>query len=140
MTESQIFAVEQSFAKVRPIAHVAADLFYARLFETAPSVRAMFPDDMAEQKRKLMAMLGAVVGMLRTPQTLIPAVEQLGKRHVNYGTRPEHFGAVGAALLWTLEQGLGNDYTTEVADAWTTAFGVIAERMTAMLPNQEVTS
>jgi nitric oxide dioxygenase len=129
VTPQQIKLVQNSFAQVAPIATIAADLFYGRLFEIAPQVRRMFPQEMAEQKKKLMAMLGTVVNGLSRLDTLMPAVRALGKRHAAYDVHEEHFAPVGAALLWTLEQGLGDDFTPEVKDAWATAYGVLSSVM-----------
>ena len=107
MTPQQIALVQASFAKVVPIAGTAADLFYARLFEIAPDVRRMFPDDMALQKKKLMVMLGTAVNGLSRLDALLPVVHALGERHAGYGVQAEHFEPVGQALLWTLKRGLG---------------------------------
>ena len=129
MTPEQVRLVQDSFAKVRPIADTAADLFYGRLFEIAPQVRALFPDDMSEQKKKLMAMLGLAVTNLNRPEVVAPAVQDLGRRHVAYGTQEAHYAPVGAALLWTLEQGLGADFTPDVREAWTETYGLVAGLM-----------
>ncbi len=129
MTPHQIKLVQTSFSHVAPISTIAADLFYGRLFEIAPQVRRMFPQDLSEQKKKLMAMLGTVVGSLNKLDTLMPAVRALGKRHAGYGVYDEHYAPVGAALLWTLEQGLGDGFTTEVKEAWATAYGILAQAM-----------
>jgi nitric oxide dioxygenase len=131
MTPQQITLVQTSFAQVAPIAATAADLFYGRLFEIAPHVRAMFPEDIAEQKKKLMAMLGTVVGGLSRLDTLMPAVRALGQRHAGYGVTTAHFAPVGVALLWTLEKGLGAAFTAEVKDAWATAYSVLSQAMIA---------
>jgi hemoglobin-like flavoprotein len=126
MNPDQVSLVQQSFAKVAPISETAAVLFYDRLFEIAPSVRAMFPTDMAEQRRKLMATLAIVVNGLGNLETILPAASALATRHVGYGARAEHYPIVGAALLWTLEKGLGDAWTPEVADAWTAAYGTLS--------------
>src|SRR5277367_2840958 len=126
MTPKQVALVQQSFAKVAPISEQAAVLFYDRLFEIAPSVRTMFPDDMTEQRRKLMMMLAAVVNGLGDLPSILPAASALAKRHVAYGAKPEHYPVVGSALLWTLEKGLGDGWTSEVASAWTTAYGTLS--------------
>ena len=107
MTPQQIDLVQSSFKKVVPIAGTAADLFYDRLFEIAPEVRPLFPQDLGEQKKKLMAMLGTAVGNLHKLDTILPAVKDLGSRHKGYGVTAAHYAPVGAALLWTLEKGLG---------------------------------
>ena len=131
MTPDQIKLVQQSFAKVAPISEQAAELFYGRLFEIAPSVRAMFPNDMTEQRRKLMATLAIVVNGLSNIEMILPAASSLATRHVAYGAKPEHYPVVGAALLWTLEQGLGADWTPELAKAWTAAYTTLSEFMIA---------
>jgi hemoglobin-like flavoprotein len=129
MTPNQIKLVQTSFAQVAPIAATAADLFYGRLFEIAPHVRAMFPDDLGEQKKKLMAMLGTAVAGLSRLETLVPAVQALGRRHAGYGVKATHYASVGSALLWTLEKGLGEAFTPEVKDAWATTYIVLSTTM-----------
>jgi hemoglobin-like flavoprotein len=129
MTPEQIKLVQDSFAKVAPISEKAAELFYGRLFEIAPQVRAMFPDDMTEQRKKLMATLAIVVQGLNNLDTILPAASALAKRHVSYGAEAAHYPIVGQALLWTLEQGLGPSWTPEVAAAWTGAYTTLSEFM-----------
>jgi hemoglobin-like flavoprotein len=129
MTPNQIKLVQTSFAQVAPIAATAADLFYGRLFEIAPPVRAMFPDDLSEQKKKLMAMLSTAVAGLNRLDTLMPAVQALGRRHAGYGVKAQHYASVGSALLWTLEKGLGEAFTPAVKDAWATTYIVLSTTM-----------
>jgi len=129
MTPDQVQLVQQSFAKVAPISEQAAVLFYDRLFEVAPSVKSMFPADMTLQRKKLMATLAVVVGGLKNLEAILPAASALATRHVSYGAKPEHYPVVGAALLWTLEKGLGDDWTPEVAAAWTAAYGTLSDFM-----------
>ena len=129
MTSDQVELVQQSFARVAPISEQAAVLFYGRLFELAPSVRAMFPDDMTEQRKKLMATLALVVNGLTNLEAVLPAASALAKRHVSYGAKPEHYPVVGGALLWTLEKGLGEGWTPEIASAWTAAYGTLSGYM-----------
>ena len=131
MTPEQIKLVQQSFARVAPISEAAAVLFYGRLFEIAPTVKSMFPADMTEQRRKLMAMLAAVVSGLGNLPSILPAASALARRHVSYGARAEHYPVVGAALLWTLEKGLGENWTPEVADAWSAAYETLSRYMIA---------
>jgi len=126
MTQDQVQLVQQSFSKVAPIADQAAVLFYDRLFETAPQVKAMFPADLTEQRKKLMATLAVVVNGLGDLTSILPAASALAKRHVTYGARAEHYPVVGAALLWTLEKGLGEGWTPAIADAWTAAYGALS--------------
>jgi hemoglobin-like flavoprotein len=126
MTPEQIKLVQESFAKVAPISETAAALFYNRLFEIAPQVKALFPADMTEQRKKLMATLAFVVTGLGNLESVLPAASALATRHVSYGAKREHYPVVGAALLWTLGEGLGDGWTPEVADAWTAAYGTLS--------------
>lgn len=131
MQNDQIATVRESFAKVVPIADVAAELFYQRLFELDPNLRPLFKDDISEQKQKLMAALGLAVKELDNPDRLLPVIQDLGIRHIDYGVEDQHYDTVGAALLWTLDQGLGDAFTTEVETAWTEAYGTLASVMKA---------
>ena len=129
MTPAQIEAVQSSFAKVAPISDKAAELFYGRLFEIAPEVKPMFAGDMAEQGKKLMKTLGTVVNGLNNLDTVLPAAKDLAARHVTYGVTPKHYEPVGAALIWTLEQGLGPDFDAETRRAWEQAYGTLSTVM-----------
>ena len=126
MTPEQVALVQQSFGKVAPIADQAAVLFYDRLFEIAPQVKAMFPGDMTEQRRKLMATLAVVVNGLSNLESILPAASALAQRHVTYGAKAEHYPVVGSALLWTLEKGLGDGWTADIAGAWTAAYATLS--------------
>ncbi|KQS85976.1 chemotaxis protein [Methylobacterium sp. Leaf361] len=130
VSAAQVAIVQRSFATVQALGDTAAEQFYGRLFDIAPQVRSLFPDDMTAQKRKLVAMLALAVANLDKPEALVAAVRDLGDRHVGYGALRAHFEAVGAALLWTLEQGLGPDFTPEAREAWTETYRVIAGLMT----------
>lgn len=131
MTPRDIALVRSSFAKVAPVQDQVPDIFYARLFELAPSVRPLFRGDMGEQGRKLIQSLALVVGSLDRLDEILPAIEELARRHVGYGAEPDHYPVVGAALLDTLEQGLGEDFTDEVREAWATAYGALSAAMIA---------
>jgi hemoglobin-like flavoprotein len=121
--------VRNSFDRVVPIAGVAADLFYDRLFYLAPSLRGMFPADMRDQKRKLMVMIATAVQGLHDLDTLVPQVKALGARHGGYGVEPAHYRIVGEALMWTLERGLGNAFTPDVRAAWSRVYALLAATM-----------
>jgi hemoglobin-like flavoprotein len=129
VTEVQRKLVQSTFAAILPIADDAAMLFYQRLFEIAPELRSMFRSDMTEQRKKLMQMLTAAVKGLDRLDQLVPAVEDLGRRHAGYGVEDRHYDTVGAALLWTLEMGLGAAFTADVKDAWATVYEVLATTM-----------
>lgn len=133
MTPDQKILVQESFALVVPIADTAAQLFYSRLFELDPALRPMFRGDMREQGQKLMQMLTVAVRGLDRLDAIVPAVQALGRRHVAYGVRPKDFDTVASALLWTLEQGLGDAFTPAVRDAWTAVYGLLAGVMKAAM-------
>ncbi len=122
--------VQESWALVVPIADRAADLFYGRLFETAPETRSLFANaDMSEQGRKLMQMITVAVRGLDRLDEIAPAIEALGRRHAGYGVQDSHYEAVGSALLWTLETGLGEKFTPEVRAAWAETYDLLANVM-----------
>jgi hemoglobin-like flavoprotein len=131
MTDEQKAMVRNSYAKVSPDAAAVAAIFYRRLFELDPGLRPLFKGDMAEQGDKLMAMIGTAVANLHRLDTIVPAVQQLGERHAGYGVKPADYDTVGAALLWTLEQGLGDGFTPPVREAWTVCYGTLAGVMIA---------
>jgi nitric oxide dioxygenase len=130
-TEKDISLVVKTFDLVVPIAGLAADLFYDRLFETAPDLRAMFPADMRDQKRKLFVTLATAVQGLGDLDRLVPQVKALGARHTGYGVTAEHYALVGAALIWTLDRGLGQAFTLDVELAWRRVYGLLAATMQA---------
>jgi len=129
LTSQQINLVQRSWSQVLPIADTAASLFYGRLFELDPSLRALFTTDLKEQGKKLMHMINLAVRGLDDPDKLIPAVRDLGRRHTGYGVKDEHYDTVGAALIWTLEKGLDDAFTPEVQEAWAATYGLLAGTM-----------
>jgi hemoglobin-like flavoprotein len=129
MTNRQKDLVQQTFALVAPIADAAAAIFYARLFELDPSLRPMFKIDIEEQGRKLMQVLAVAVRGLDDLPTLVPVVQALGARHAGYGVKDEHYGTVASALLYTLDKGLGDKFTSEVKDAWVEVYTILANTM-----------
>jgi hemoglobin-like flavoprotein len=131
MTPLQKSIVRQSFAQVAPIADQAAGLFYGRLFELDPSLRPLFKIDLSEQGKKLMQTLAYCVTKLDAPEELLPAVRDLGRRHHGFGVKDSDYETVGAALIWTLEQGLGTAFTPEVMAAWAAVYQTLASTMMA---------
>jgi hemoglobin-like flavoprotein len=129
LTPDQKTLVQHSFAKIAPAADEAALLFYRRLFEIDPLLRPLFPEDMTEQRQKLMQMLTAAVKGLDRLDRLVPVVQSLGRRHAGYGVIDAHYDTVGAALLWTLEQGLGAAFGAETRNAWSTVYDLLATTM-----------
>ncbi len=132
MTTEQTKLVQASFAQVLPIADTAAALFYGRLFELAPELRPLFKGEMREQGRKLMKMISLAVNSLDRWETLVPMLRGLGRRHESYGVREQDYETVGAALIWTLEQGLGPSFTPEVKAAWVAVYTRLAATMQAV--------
>jgi len=131
MNSKQISLVEASWKKVLIVGDAAANLFYTRLFTLDPSLRPMFKGEMRQQGRKLIGMITVAVNGLARIETLVPVIEALGRRHAGYGVQEHHYATVAEALLWTLEQGLGKDFTPEVKQAWTEAYGLLAGTMQA---------
>ena len=131
MTPQQIELVKKTWVMVVPISEQAAELFYGRLFELEPSYKAMFKNDMTEQGKKLMKTINLAVTALDDVEPLIPTLKQMGANHVTYGVKDRDYNVVGAALLWTLEQGLGDAFTDEVRNAWGAVYEVLASVMKA---------
>jgi methyl-accepting chemotaxis protein len=129
MTPKQISLIQQSWQKVLPISVQAADIFYTTLFEMDPSLKLLFPNDIEQQGNKLMTMLDSAVKLLDKPDKLTTALQKLGVKHINYGTKSEHYDTVGAALLKTLAAGLGEDFTTPVKKAWVELYQIVAATM-----------
>src|SRR3954468_4998726 len=119
MTPEQKNLVQTSFEKIKPIAKTAAALFYGRLFDLDPSLERLFKGDLDGQGQKLMHMIGLAVKGLNRPTELLPVLHELGERHAAYGVAEHDYDAVGAALLWTLERGLGEAFNPKVREAWT---------------------
>jgi len=126
MTPKQIGLIGVTWDKVLPIAETAAELFYGKLFELNPELKPLFKGDLKEQGKKLMTMLDAVVKSLDNLEAIIPAAQESGVRHVGYGVKDEDYDTVAEALLWTLGQGLGDDFTDEVKEAWTAAYVILS--------------
>ncbi len=130
MTPTDLQIVRDTWTKVLPIADQAAVLFYDRLFNIAPDVKPLFAGtDMAAQRGKLLAALSLAVQKLSDTDALVPVLEELGRGHVGYGVKDEHYDAVGSALLWTLEKGLGADFTEEARAAWAGVYGLVSTTM-----------
>ena len=129
MTPQQKQLVQDSFKKVAPIAPLAADLFYARLFELDPQLRLLFKSDMKRQGMSLMTMLASAVRGLDKPEALVPVLKSLGRRHVVYGVKDSHYATVGQALLDTLAHAMGAEFDDEMRAAWTAVFSLIASVM-----------
>lgn len=131
ITPQQKMLVQQTWTSVVPIADKAAELFYGRLFELDPSVKPMFKTDMKEQGAKLMKTIGIAVDALDDVEPLIPTLKKMGADHAGYGVKDADYDTVAAALLWTLEQGLGEAFTDEVKNAWAAVYTVLADTMKA---------
>jgi nitric oxide dioxygenase len=137
ITSQQIELVQSSFQQVLPIAEVAGELLYGRVFVLAPETRALFDDDIRPQARRLMGAVKVAVDGLDNLEKVAPFLVELGGRHVRYGVRPEHFDIGGEALIWTLEQGLGDAFTPDVREAWVAAWNVVAGAMVAGMRSEE---
>lgn len=129
MTPEQLVLVKESWEMVVPIKEQAAELFYGKLFDLDPALKPMFKGNMQEQGRKLTAMINTAVNGLDKLDVIVPAVQDLGRRHVAYGVTDRHYDTVGTALIWTLEKGLGPVFTPACKEAWETVYGVLAGTM-----------
>ncbi len=130
MTPAQVSLIRETWRQVVPRADQVAALFYKRLFEIDPSLRELFTEvDLAAQGRRLAKALGDLVAALDSIEDFVPALEVLGRRHVGYGVRDQHYDSVGEALLWTLETGLGPAWTGEAAEAWGAAYRLVVGAM-----------
>ncbi|HET7669257.1 MAG TPA: globin family protein [Burkholderiales bacterium] len=129
MTPEQVDLVQRSWRSVLPVGDTAAELFYGKLFSLDPSIQKLFRDDMREQGRNLTAMISVAVGSLSRPERIMLAVQQLGRRHAAYGVEPRHYELVGVALLWMLEQVLGEAFTPAVRQAWSDVYTLLANTM-----------
>lgn len=131
MTPDKVLLVKQSFTKVVPIAEQAAEIFYTRLFELNPDYRSLFTGNMKEQGTKLMTMIATAVNSLDRLEDIVPAVQDLGRRHVGYGVEEKDYAVVGEALIWTLGQGLGEFFTDDVKAAWIEVYTILSDAMIA---------
>ena len=130
MTVTQILLVQNSWRLLRDLdPQLVGSLFYSKLFFDHPELRKLFPADMSEQQDKLIGKFNLIIARLDHLQDLLPEIEALSRRHVTYGIKPEHYAAVGAALLWTLERGLGDDWTPKVAQAWQVCYEALSTIM-----------
>lgn len=129
MTPKQVELVQGSWKKLMPIQDTAAAIFYTKLFELDPTLTGLFRGNMKEQGRKLMAMISVAVSGLARLESIVPAVQDLGRRHVGYGVKDKHYDTVASALVFTLEKGLGPAFTPEVKEAWVATYGVLAKTM-----------
>ena len=126
VTDEQKKLVQESFAKLVPVAEKAAEMFYERLFETTPELKALFPDDASDQKTKLVAMLKSAVRGLDHPEKLVPQLEELGRRHGGYGVSDADYDPFGGALLWMLKENLAENFTDDTQDAWIAVYELIS--------------
>ena len=129
MTPTEVADVQKSFAMVAPIADQAGMMFYERLFVLDPSLRPMFAEDLTEQSKKLMHVLAVAANGLNHPEALVPVVQALGAKHVDYGVKAQHYDTVGQALIWTLEKGLAGAFTPQVKSAWLSAYTLLSSIM-----------
>ncbi|MHA1537664.1 MAG: globin domain-containing protein [Alphaproteobacteria bacterium] len=125
-TEEQALLVQETMEKLSLVAEDAAETFYNRLFELEPEARPLFKGDVKEQGGKLMSMIALAVGGLNDPAKLIPTIEALGVGHAEYGVLDRHYESFGEALLWALDNGLGEAFTPEVREAWVSVYTLLA--------------
>ena len=131
MNQTQIELIQKSWEQVLPIKLQAAELFYNRLFELDPSLKPMFKGDIKEQGDKLMMTLSVAINSLTRLETLIPVLENMAIRHLDYGVKEDHYATVGQALIDTLKQAFGDAFTEELQTAWLTMYNTVATVMIA---------
>ena len=131
MDSLQIVLVQRTFRHLMPIGDMVAEVFYRRLFELDPSLQERFRGNMKEQGRHLMQMMAVAVQGLSNVDAVRPAIEALGRRHVSYGVRPEHYETFGNALIATIRIGLGDTFSPDVRAAWVNAYALLADIMQA---------
>lgn len=129
MHASHVTLVQATFDRILPISDVIADIFYRRLFDLDPTMRRLFHGDPGMQGKKLLDAVSIIIGNLNRPDRILPGIRALGRRHVAYGVRSHHYTTFGEALIWTLEHGLGDAFTTEVRRAWTAVYNLLAATM-----------
>jgi hemoglobin-like flavoprotein len=131
VSPDQVHLIRKSFAELSYHNHVAALVFYRRLFQLDPELRPLFTGDIEEQSRKLMDMLGALIAMLERPVGLEIELRAMGARHAGYGVKDPHYATVGAALIDMLAETLGEKFTPEMRDAWLALYGAVESTMKA---------
>ena len=136
MTPEQVELVQKTYEKIRPNANQFAELFYSHLFATQPDLQHLFRGDMRTQGTMFMTALGLVVNNLGNPDAIRSAIQDLGQRHAGYGVMQPYFPVAGSALLSTLEQMLGDEFTPEVRAAWGEAFALLANPMKEAMRDQ----
>lgn len=130
MTPRQIELIQTSWAAVEPDGDALSSAFYERLFELDPVLRRLFAKtDMTAQGRIVMQTFKVIVASLDDLDTIVPFIQALGRVHARYGVGDHHYDTVGAALMWTLDRMLGARFDDETADAWATAYDVLATVM-----------
>ena len=131
VTRSGIFAeqinlVETSFRKLLPEAESTAEIFYERLYEVAPTVRSLFKGEAQERRAQLWYILNTAVDGLSDLEELVPKVQDFGRRYIGHRVKKKDYEHVGEALLWTLEQKLGQNFTPTVQKAWSSVYTLIS--------------
>jgi hemoglobin-like flavoprotein len=129
MTAEQRRLVRDSFDVLRDQAEPVSLLFYGKLFELDPSARRLFHIDLAVQGRKLVDTLETVIQSLDSFDAIRPRLTDLGRRHAEYGVRPEQYDTVTVALLWAISQALGADFDRRTRDAWRLALDAVCAAM-----------
>ncbi|MEP6726299.1 MAG: globin domain-containing protein [Bacteroidota bacterium] len=130
MTAQQTALVQQTWKLFRDInPQVIGDVFYSKLFTDEPAVKRLFKAPITAQYKKLIDMISVIVGRLQEIESITDGIREMGIRHAGYGVKPQHYKSVGDALLWTLEQGLGQDWNQEVQEAWIACYQWLADTM-----------
>jgi hemoglobin-like flavoprotein len=129
VTPGEIELIQRSFERVAGTKIETGQLFYDRLFFIAPELRPMFSTDIRVQSSKLMDTLAYAIGQLPDGPNLAATLQKLGRRHLDYGVKPEHYDKVGEALIWTMEKLLADDWTPELQASWASLYANAAKIM-----------
>jgi hemoglobin-like flavoprotein len=123
----EIDALETSFDLIAPRGDELVEIFYTRLFATAPAVKPLFAGtDMPRQKQMLLGALVLLRKSLRQLDRIVPALREMGARHVAYGATAEHYPVVGQVLLASMAEVAGPAWRPEYERAWAKAYGTVA--------------
>ncbi len=123
----QKYRLRKSFALLERQSHVAALVFYQNLFRLNPELRSTFDSDIELRAITLMDKLANALSLLEKPDELIPVLEDLGAKHLDYKSGSDNFKNVAAALLLMLSNVLGKSFDGETRAAWVRLCEVVEE-------------
>ena len=129
LTKDEIKLIQSSWIDLTNKSKIVGEKFYDRLFKRSPELKELFKGDLKEQAGALMRMVKTVVEGLNNPQIIIPALQELGRRHNEYGVKFEHYKGFGDCLIDCIEEELNRTFDTQTRKAWEKLYGMLAEVM-----------